>query len=174
MDNISHRLRLIAFVEPIVRAYLSAASRSRDEREELHRDVIADLYTALPPDASDELAVTLALAAARRVARRCKQRERRLISARDPDTVPQGADREEVRRYRQLLWQYEERLLGQLSQGQRAALELHIMDGLSDRDIAALTGLSVRSLPQLRHSAKNVCRSLITRGIVPSPPTPET
>ncbi len=74
--------------------------------------------------------------------------------------------------YRAVLWQWEERLLGTLSAGERAALELHVMDGRSDREIADEHGLSVDSVRTLRRRALEKCRQRILTSRAPPPPDP--
>jgi DNA-directed RNA polymerase specialized sigma24 family protein len=83
------------------------------------------------------------------------------------------AEKEQLSEYRRVADAYRESMLGRLTESQRAALELHEMEGLSDRDIATIIGSSPHSVVELRRKAKRICQLLVKRGELPAPPRAE-
>ena len=82
------------------------------------------------------------------------------------------APSDSAQRHRLALWEYEDQvLLPHLSHGQRAALELHVMDDRSDGEIADTENLRQDALRTMRHSAKARLRLLVREGRIPLPPT---
>ena len=72
---------------------------------------------------------------------------------------------------REELWSYEEAVLfTRLTSTQRAALELHVMDELTDREIAVRVACSEKSVRALRRVARRRLRLLLEQGLVPPPP----
>gem|GEM_PF-4785562 len=72
------------------------------------------------------------------------------------------------------LWEWESKALAHLTSLQRGALELHVMDKLSDSEIAKQLGCPQGSVRVLRATAKKRLRDLIAREAIPPPPVNDT
>lgn len=165
-------LALVRAMEPRMATWIRKRVRSADAAERMLRDAVADLCVVLDPETEPAVAWACAQGILRR-ARAAEARERR----RDGRRVAADADVCAVRLAgnitsddRMALWAWEEHLLGRLSTRQRAALELHVMDGMSDEEIAVIVDASPKSIKVLRSRAKAKLRALIQRRRVPPPP----
>jgi DNA-directed RNA polymerase specialized sigma24 family protein len=109
----------------------------------------------------------------RRIARDEWHRSREVRNDRVIDQLTIDDDADSRRAYRLALWAWEDAAMQQLTALQRGALELHVMDNLNDREIAALLGASSASVRTLRVKAKRRLRALIRGGVIPKPPYPD-
>jgi DNA-directed RNA polymerase specialized sigma24 family protein len=166
-------LDAIAGVDRQLRAYLGTAVKAEDERTEILHDAIAEAWCQLSVGLPMLVATTAAISFARRSASAWKQRGRHEVRATDLmiHQCGEAPDQSVGRTHRLRLWTYEEAmLLGHLTPSQRAALELHVMDSLPDKEIAARVGCSEKSVRTLRRVACRRLRLLLERGLVPPPP----
>jgi DNA-directed RNA polymerase specialized sigma24 family protein len=148
-------------------AYLRHVIRDPVER----RVALFDVYSEVLALARDHKATwPLVLRVLRRIAREEWHRSREVCNDRVIDQLPNDNDADDRRAHRLALWAWEDAAMRQLTALQRGALELHVMDNLNDREIAALLGGSRASVRILRATAKKRLRALIRRGVVPRPP----
>lgn len=154
------------------RSFAWLARRVRDPSvvAEMVEDVLADACSQIqgPLDTESAWAVVVQLLKAARAqyARQRRRDRRRSPLALDVATPATEADPQ----YREMLWQWEDAAMAKLSPAQRAALELYVMDDLSDAVIAKQIGCSLKSVKVLRNRAKRRLQLLVARGDVPLPP----
>jgi DNA-directed RNA polymerase specialized sigma24 family protein len=161
-----HVQEVFADVRGVIAAYLNAAVHGSVDRQKLLAEAMAATFIMIGPNTTLEATIVIALNETRRIAAGWKRLQRREVPLRVQATETTVSNRA----FREELWAYEDELLKRLSNSQRAALELHEMDGLSDREIALRVGCSARSLPELRRRAKIACRTIVNAGVVPPPP----
>jgi len=140
-------------------------------------EALADAVVALGSDHSIERAWECALTSARRFvaeARRAARHQAQVDPELEPDDVAADVARDEVLAARWALWEWEEAALSVLTPLQRAALELHEMDGLSDEQIAGRIGSTAASVQKLRGMAKRRIRELVNRGELRPPTSADT
>jgi len=158
---------------PRILAYLARVRCSHEERDELVRPAIAELY-ALEDEhgnTSDlwpicrKIAVRLAI----EWRRRCKH-EVTACELADPSAVAGHSEDDDFER-RLKLWAWEVKVLSSLTPMQRHALEDFEMDGKDDRTIAMEMRSSPSSVRVQRAKAKIAIRAAIADGRLP--PAPE-
>lgn len=184
-------LEMLVGAETALKSYIGKAIRNVDTREDALAECMSATWASLGPESTGASLVSVALTAVRQYCRKMKQRERHEVGGVEIDSILAEApslhfelDRavvstairsmcaDEDRRYREALWAYEtETMLKHLTPNQRAALELHIMDELTDREIAESAGCSVRSVSHLRRTAIRRCRALIEVAGTPDRPS---
>jgi DNA-directed RNA polymerase specialized sigma24 family protein len=166
-------LKTLAEIEDRLRAYLTVAVPHGEERAEIQREAVCEAWICLTTQDKAAAAPVEALRVARRLAARWKRQQRAESGNMCEDFATEsGAPNEATQRYRLALWEYEDQiLLAHLTVGQRAALEMHVMDDLSDGEIADIAALRQSALRALRHTAKGRLRQLIRNGEIPLPPT---
>lgn len=162
------KLNSVRKVKPRIRAYLRRAIRDHTERERALSDVLNEIL-AMELDGDIDIWQSV-LRILRRIARE-EWHRRRQVEA-DSAVVRLVADSggNERRAYRLALWAWEDAAMEHLTDVQRGALELHVMDGLTDAQIAALLHCSPGSVRVLRATAKRRLRNLIESGAIPAPP----
>lgn len=173
------KLKALAKLRPRILGYLRRVICDHAERSrtlsDVYSEVLVDAYSEvlsleLEHDLKQTAIWPIVLRGLRRIAREEWHRSREVRGERTVDRLVADHDGEDWRAYRLALWAWEDAAMGHLTTLQRGALELHVMDGLSDTDIAALLGCSRASVRVLRATAKKRLRALIRRGIIPKPP----
>jgi DNA-directed RNA polymerase specialized sigma24 family protein len=164
---------MVAASEPDVRAYLTASIRDRDERQEAILDALAAAFEGIRRDSTAESTRILALMEARKRSAISKARQRYVASRPEPDQWGTGAaniDAAAVQSYHLRLWVWFEPVLASLRQQERLALELHVAEGKSDKDIAIELHCRPATVRKLRERAGNALRRAVEREEVPQPP----
>lgn len=185
------KVEMLVRAETALKSYIGKAIRHVDMREDALAECLSATWASLGPESTGASVVSVALTAARQYCRKMKQRERHEVGGIEIDsilaeppslhseldravvsTAVRSQDADEDRLYREALWEYETgTMLNHLTPDQRAALELHIMDELTDREIAESAGCSVRSVSHLRRTAICRCRALIEVAGTPDRPS---
>jgi DNA-directed RNA polymerase specialized sigma24 family protein len=157
-----------------VRAYLRHVTRDEREVDALLADVVGELWCSLEPDPDPNAMWPRALQILQRIARTERKRRRREASVLNPHPATFSPTTEDHQAYRVALAEWEDTVLGHLGPSQRTALELHVMEDLSDEQIATILDCQVESVRKLRYKAKQVCRALLKAGVVSAPPADPT
>jgi DNA-directed RNA polymerase specialized sigma24 family protein len=172
VDDASRQLSLIA-ITPRLRAYLRRALRGRAaERRRALQQALVDAAVSAGEDPSPDRAWECALVSARAFVaevRRSERHQARIDSDLQPDDIAADVQRSESLAARWELWAWEDAALSLLTPLQRTALELHEMDGLSDKQIAEQIGSTSSSVQKLRSTAKRRLRELLARGDILPP-----
>jgi RNA polymerase sigma factor (sigma-70 family) len=165
------RLRALSSIRPRIRAYLRRVIRDRTERWRALSDVYSEVLALdLDRDLERTAIWRAVLPVLRRIARDEWRWSREISGEHAIGQLAANGDTDEARSYRLALWAWEDDAMRHLSPLQRGALELHVMDGRSDGEIAELLGCSRGSVRILRATAKKRLRTLMLRGVIPEPP----
>lgn len=160
-------LQVLYTLRARIMAYLRHVIRDPPER----RVALFDVYSEVLALAIDHKATwPVVLRVLRGLAREEWHRSREVCNDRVIGQLTTDDDADDRRAYRLALCAWEDAAMRQLTALQRGALELHVMDNLNDREIAALLGGSRASVRILRATAKKRLRALIRRGVIPKPP----
>lgn len=158
---------------PMLRAYLSRLRCTRQEHDELVWDALVDAFEKCGWSADDPVAAEAAIRKATRdLARRWRAiaRHETAINERGAELIDRGIVDPLRRADREAMCGYLGRLLGELPERQRAAVERHDLDGLAYADIAAELGCSAGSVKVRRHRGLRALRTLVLE----SPPSPRS
>lgn len=166
----AENLRVARALYPRSFAWLARRVRDSSVVAEMVEDVLADACSQIqgPLDTESAWAIVVQLLKAARAqhARQHRRDRRRSPLALDVATPATEADPQ----YREILWQWEDAAMAKRSPAQRAALESHVMDEVSDAVIAERIGCSRKSVKVLRNRAKHRLQLLVARGDLPLPP----
>ena len=150
-----------------VRSYLCWLRCAPHELDELTGDVLVDAY-ALLDRSGDSITEDLV----RRAAQEASRQHKRLMRLGQHQVGLEAADhlaREHsaMQRHREVLWEWLDGLLGQLTPKQRAVMERHL-DGVPDVTIVAEVGGTVKSVRTLRPKAIRKLRAMARSSPPPS------
>jgi DNA-directed RNA polymerase specialized sigma24 family protein len=155
-----------------IRAYVRHLDRGGVGASQLFDDLVGDIFLACRSLSRRDDLWPAILSVLRAEARQMQRIARREISDAALDAaVP--APNAASRAWRELLWAWERSLLSWLPPSQRAALEWHVMDDMSDAAIAQRLGVPIDRVRVLRHRAAQRCRRQVLSGRHGPPPHPD-
>jgi len=160
-------------VTPRILAYIGRAVPDPVRRRELFIETRAEIFAGMDLDGPAEAMWPNMLEILRRFMRTYKRdarHEARAAHGVVVDGLLANDDARADEEYRLAVREWFEEAVSHLTCLQRAALELHELDGRSDEDIAREFGCSQASLRVLRHHAKDSVRERVARGITRPPP----